>query len=703
MDSVDQDKDEYYRWMVEMANEGIWAIDADSITTFVNPKMAHMLGCRPVDMVGRHMADFMFTNEHHIAQENVARRQRGIAEQHDIRLRRADGQALIVTMGSSPIFDDDGSYLGVLSVATDITDRIHIEVREAARAETLYLLVQNAPLQTVLESIVLGVERQNPEALCTILLLDDSGSQVTLGAAPSVPGFYNDAINGAPIGPRTGSCGTALWRRERVIVEDIGSDPLWEDYRAIATQAGLAACWSEPIKSADGEVLGTFAIYHRTPHRPTPEDIDAITSVANLAALAIERANDQRHLLELNAGLEQEVQRRTAELNKAKEEAEAASRAKSDFVSNMSHEIRTPMHSIIGLTHLVRGTPLSAQQQDYLGKIDQAARHLLAIVDHILDFSRIEAGKIDSEPTDFSIAITLDSIASQLTDSAQQKGLLLAFSLDAEIPTVLHGDPVWLQQILINLVGNAIKFSDHGTIAVSAKRLSTASDGCIVRFEVRDQGIGLNKEQIKRIFNPFQQADTSTTRQYGGTGLGLAISKKLVELAGGVMGVHSTAGKGACFFFTLPLATAVSDRPEKKATAPETKEIEGMSILVVDDNPVNQMVTSELLERAGAVVHVAGDGAQALDILSDKHFDCVLMDIQMPVLDGFETTRRIRANSTLSGNTIIAMTANAASEDRRRCLEAGMDGFITKPIRPQLLYETLAGLALSRDKKPSDR
>jgi two-component system, sensor histidine kinase and response regulator len=267
---------------------------------------------------------------------------------------------------------------------------------------------------------------------------------------------------------------------------------------------------------------------------------------------------------------------------------------------------------------------------------------------------------------------------------------------------MLHGDPVWLEQILINLVGNAIKFSDHGTIAVSAKRLSTASDGCIVRFEVRDQGIGLSADQIKRIFNPFQQADTSTTRQYGGTGLGLAISKKLVELAGGVMGVHSTPGNGSCFFFTLPLAAATGDQPETTAASPETTSIAGMSILVVDDNPVNQMVTRALLERAGAVVQVAGDGSQALDMLSDTHFDCVLMDIQMPVLDGFETTRRIRASSTLSGNTIIAMTANAASEDRRRCLDAGMNGFITKPIRPQLLYETLASIAVSVKPQSSD-
>jgi PAS domain S-box-containing protein len=693
MDSTDQDRDERYRLMVEMANEGIWAIDAEAITTFVNPKMASMLGCWPTDMVGRHITDFMFPHEHHVAHDNLARRRQGIAEQHDIRLRRADGRPLMVTMGSSPLFDDQGNYAGALAVATDISDRIRIEAREAARAETLYLMVQNAPLGAVLESIVLGVEKQNPETLCSILLLDDSRSRVQLGAAPSLPRFYNEAIHNAPIGPKAGSCGTAAWRRERVIVDDIRSDPLWEDYREIATQAGLGSCWSEPIKSASDEVLGTFAIYHRTPHRPTSTDIDTITAVANLAALAIERANDRRHLLTLNAGLEQEVTRRTGELNKAKEDAEAASRAKSDFVSNMSHEIRTPMHSIIGLTHLVRATRLSVQQQDYLEKIDQAARHLLTIVDHILDFSRIEAGKTEPDLTDFSIAAALDSVVSQMTEVARQKGLTLILSSDPDIPRLLHGDPVWLQQILINLIGNAIKFSDHGTVSLSATRLATASDGCIIRFQVRDQGIGLDEQQISRIFQPFQQADSSTTRQYGGTGLGLAISRKLVELAGGTIGVTSQPGEGACFHFTLPFAEAKGEQDSQNPPPAEARSIAGLSILVVDDNPVNQTVTRELLERAGASVEVAGDGQRALEILADRDFDCVLMDIQMPVLDGFETTRRIRADKRLATQVVVAMTANAASEDRRRCMDAGMDGFITKPIRPHLLYDTLASLA----------
>ena len=684
-----KDNDNRYQLMVELANEGIWAIDADSITTFVNPKMASMLGYEVAEMIGRPMMDFVFPEERRYAIHNVKRRQQGIAEQHDFRLRRRDNRALFVTMGTSPIFDDDGLYTGALAVVTDISQRIRIEAREAARAEALLLLARNAPLENVLEVIVRGVEAQHEHAICSILLLDESGSRVQLGAAPNLPDFYNEAIHNAPIGPKAGSCGTAAFRGERVIVEDIANDPLWEDYRDLAACAGLGSCWSEPIRSADGKVLGTFAIYHHTAHSPTPEDIDTITTVASLAAVAIERDNDRRNLLALNAGLEKEVERRTLELIKAKEEAVAASQAKSEFVSNMSHEIRTPMHSIIGLTHLVLGTRLDQEQLNYMEKIDQAAQHLLGIIDHILDFSRIEAGKVELDNIDFSIAMVLDSVVNQLTDIATHKGLALNSQLDARIPETLRGDPLRIEQVLINLVGNAIKFSDSGTVQIIVRLLSSDNDGCVLNFEVSDQGIGMTAAQIKRLFKPFQQADTSTTRQYGGTGLGLAISKKLIELCGGEISVSSQPGQGSSFRFTLPLARSSGKIADIEMERSDTETLKGMRILLVEDNPVNQLVTRKILEIAGIEVAVAGNGEIALQYLSTEQADCVLMDLQMPVLDGFETTLRIRQDPALASLVVIAMTANAASEDRVRCLAVGMNDFITKPIRPRALYDAL--------------
>ena len=692
MATQQQDNNTRYRLMVELANEGIWAIDAKSITTFVNPKMASMLGYQASQMVGRPMADFIFPEEQHYANHNVERRQQGIAEQHDFRLRRKDSHALFVSMGTSPIFDEDGNYAGALAVVTDISQRIRIEAREAARAEALLLLARNAPLAAVLEVIVRGVEAQHEQAICSILLLDETGTRVQLGAAPNLPDFYNEAIHNAPIGPKAGSCGTAAFRGERVIVEDIAHDPLWEDYRDLAEAAGLGSCWSEPIKSADGRVLGTFAIYHHTAHSPNVGDIETITGVASLAAVAIERDNDQRNLLELNACLEKEVERRTLELIQAKEDAEAASQAKSEFVSNMSHEIRTPMHSIIGLTHLLLDTKLSNEQLNYMEKIDQAAQHLLGIIDHILDFSRIEAGKVELDSTDFSVAMVIDSVVSQLTDAAARKGLALTVAVDERIAETLRGDPLRLEQVLINLVGNAIKFSSRGTVRIGVQLLSSASDGCVLHFNVSDQGIGMTSAQVERLFNPFQQADSSTTRQYGGTGLGLAISKKLIELCGGEINVISRPGEGSTFRFTLPLGHPSGQIVEIRMETPDINTLKGMQILLVEDNPVNQLVTRKILEAAGVQVAVAADGEIALEHLKAESADCVLMDLQMPVLDGFETTRRIRQDPALASLTVIAMTANAASEDRRRCLETGMNDFITKPIRPRALYDALVAI-----------
>ena len=371
--------------------------------------------------------------------------------------------------------------------------------------------------------------------------------------------------------------------------------------------------------------------------------------------------------------------------------AEAANAAKSAFLSNMSHEIRTPMNSIIGMTSLALKTSLNAKQYDYLNKIDYSARHLLGLINDLLDFSKIEANKLELELVDFELPVVFENLSKQMVQSAANKGLPLNFDLDSALSAPMRGDAMRLMQILLNFSSNAIKFTTQGEIVVSAKLLDTSSDhGYRVRFEVRDTGIGLTPEQIDQLFVAFHQADTSTTRKYGGTGLGLVISKQLAELMGGRVGIVSQPGQGSTFWFEVQLA-----KGDKLLVQPEPKTfnfdlLKGVSVLLVEDNLFNQQVAVELLREVGTGVSIANNGQEAIDLLKARNFDCILMDVQMPVMDGIEATRQIRANAKLAGNYIIAMTANARKEDKERCFSAGMNDFVSKPVFGDQLYAAIS-------------
>ncbi|WP_227470439.1 CHASE domain-containing protein [Massilia sp. YMA4] len=380
------------------------------------------------------------------------------------------------------------------------------------------------------------------------------------------------------------------------------------------------------------------------------------------------------------------------QLHRLKEEAQAASEAKSAFLSNMSHEIRTPMNSVIGMAHLALKSVTDPRQRDYLQKIYHSGQHLLGIINHILDFSKIEAGRLELEVLDFSLDALLANVASQLGEEASRRGLELVFETWPGLPAQLRGDPLRLEQVLLNFTSNAIKFSEQGRIFIRARAEESRDSEILVRFEVQDRGIGMTTEQVAKLFQSFHQADASTTRKYGGTGLGLVISKQLAELMGGTVGVESASGVGSTFWFTARLERgAALAAPAPAALEEESMAaIRGASILLVEDNVFSQQVGQELLEDAGATVVVANNGREAIDLLQKGHFDCVLMDVQMPVMDGYEATRQIRAHPRLSGTLVIAMTANAGREDEARCLAAGMDEFVTKPIAPALLFGVLS-------------
>lgn len=392
-----------------------------------------------------------------------------------------------------------------------------------------------------------------------------------------------------------------------------------------------------------------------------------------------------------------ELQKQIMLVEQESQAAEAASEAKTQFLAHMSHEIRTPLNGIIGIADILAGTNLTEEQVSYLNTIRMSGQALLSIINDILDFSKIEAGKLELEKTSFSLNEICQSINAIFLAPLRDKNLEFKLGVDESIPETIKGDPLRLKQILLNLVGNSIKFTEKGSIGINvdfASRDPASANGFMLRFTVFDSGIGIPPAKQKELFDAFTQVDSSTTRKYGGTGLGLQITKRLVELMGGDIKVESESGKGAKFIFTIAAETGSQlqdDAAQPKDSIQSHKPAEETTVLVAEDNTTNQLVVKAMLKRLGYQFEIANNGQEAIDRLEAEgaNYDLVLMDCQMPVLDGFATTRNLRKKDTYKELPIIALTAGATAQEQKMCYEAGMSDFLSKPITIEALEKVL--------------
>jgi PAS domain S-box-containing protein len=585
-----------------------------------------------------------------------------------------NGKEYQIADSAAPIRNAAGEIVGVVLVFSDVTEKYETQAA---------LQSSERRHRTLLENLSSGVVVHNPD---TSILYSNAMAATLLG-------LTEDQLLGKTA-PDPDWC---------FLHEDGTPLPL-EEYpvNQVITSGERLRNFVGGVRHSDGTEL-TWVLCNAYPvHDEEGKLIQAVVTFTDIT----ERRQAELEIKRLNMTLEERVRQRTAELSRtnqslteAKVQAEAANVAKSAFLANMSHEIRTPMNGIIGMTNILRREGITPQQAKRFDTIEASGQHLLSVINNILDISKIEAGKLTLEVAPVIISSLLSNVISIISERARAKGIELLIQSDP-LPANLVGDPTRLQQALLNYAGNAVKFTQKGTVMLRTLKQDEDDESVTVRFEVQDSGIGISPEAMSRLFGAFEQADNSLNRKYGGTGLGLAITKRLADLMGGAVGAQSTPGVGSTFWFTVKLKKSFEAAPAAAQSAVGAEALikqhyYGHPILVVDDEPINREVTLLQLQAVDLVVDTAADGAEAIALAQKNNYAAILMDMQMPKVNGLEATLQIRQLRNYRHTPIIAMTANAFAEDKAQCIEAGMSDFLAKPFRLDELYSTLLR-ALSR-------